>query len=183
MHCGDALAKGGELGLLEGRSVALLHPASMFTLLAVTGYSGYLGWKWRRQRTIGADIDNLKVRSLAALSDGCFFLINTKALNRSPLLQSITCSLICLCISLSLIAVCCKTICHPQAKLKTLQVPVMAGAAEPPKPSPEEAQILAEIDELKVQLQRIKSGPDQYHSRVISSPSGKKSVSCDHILV
>ena len=89
MHCGDALAKGGELGLLEGRSVALLHPASMFTLLAVTGYSGYLGWKWRRQRTIGADIDNLKVRSLAAMSDGCFFLIKTKASNGSPLLQAL----------------------------------------------------------------------------------------------
>lgn len=56
----DALAKGGELGLLEGRSFALLHPVMMGGLLAVTAYSGVLGLKWRRQRTIGDDISKAK---------------------------------------------------------------------------------------------------------------------------
>jgi len=56
----DAFAKGGELGILEGRTIALIHPATMFSLLAATGYIGYLGWQWRRVRTIGEEITELK---------------------------------------------------------------------------------------------------------------------------
>ena len=56
----DAFAKGGELGILEGRTIALVHPAMMFTLLGATGYIGYLGWQWRRVRTIGDEIADLK---------------------------------------------------------------------------------------------------------------------------
>ena len=55
----DAFAKGGELGILEGRTIALIHPATMFSLLAATGYIGYLGWQWRRVRTIGEEISEL----------------------------------------------------------------------------------------------------------------------------
>merc|ERR1711924_246252 len=33
----DALAKGGELGILEGRTLALLHPAMMYLLLRTMG--------------------------------------------------------------------------------------------------------------------------------------------------
>lgn len=61
-----ALAKGGELGILEGRTAALVHPLAMFLLLATTVYSGYLGWQWRRIRTIGDDIAKLK-SEIAAL--------------------------------------------------------------------------------------------------------------------
>ena len=51
-----AFASGGAYGILEGRSVALLHPLAMFAILSFTLYSGYLGWQWRRVRTIGDDI-------------------------------------------------------------------------------------------------------------------------------
>lgn len=56
----EALAVGGELGILEGRTVALLHPAVMGGLFAYTLWAGYLGWQWRRVRTIQDDISDLK---------------------------------------------------------------------------------------------------------------------------
>jgi len=56
----DAFAKGGEMGILEGRTLALLHPAMMYLLLGTTAYSGYLGWQWRRVRTVGDEIADLK---------------------------------------------------------------------------------------------------------------------------
>lgn len=56
-----ALAKDGEFGsVLEGRFVALAHPAVMGALFLYTGYAGWLGWQWRRTRTIGDDIKALK---------------------------------------------------------------------------------------------------------------------------
>ena len=45
---GDAFAKGGEFGVIEGRSVALLHPLGMAILFGTTVYAGYLGFQWRR---------------------------------------------------------------------------------------------------------------------------------------
>lgn len=56
----DANAVEGELGILEGRSFALLHPLVMGSLLAFTLYAGYLGWQWRRVRTIQTEISELK---------------------------------------------------------------------------------------------------------------------------
>ncbi|KAF0935026.1 hypothetical protein E2562_029545 [Oryza meyeriana var. granulata] len=56
----DALAVGGEFGILEGRSVALLHPLVMGGLFAYTLWAGYLGWQWRRVRTIQDEINELK---------------------------------------------------------------------------------------------------------------------------
>ncbi|KAJ1277622.1 hypothetical protein BS78_04G017500 [Paspalum vaginatum] len=56
----DALAAGGEFGIFEGRSVALLHPLVMGGLFAYTLWAGYLGWQWRRVRTIQDDINELK---------------------------------------------------------------------------------------------------------------------------
>uniref|UniRef100_A0A0E0JUV2 Uncharacterized protein n=1 Tax=Oryza punctata TaxID=4537 RepID=A0A0E0JUV2_ORYPU len=56
----DALAAGGEFGILEGRSVALLHPLVMGGLFAYTLWAGYLGWQWRRVRTIQDEINELK---------------------------------------------------------------------------------------------------------------------------
>merc|ERR1712224_520264 len=47
-------------GILEGRTLALLHPAMMYLLLGTTAYSGYLGWQWRRVRTMGDEIADLK---------------------------------------------------------------------------------------------------------------------------
>lgn len=56
----DALATGGEFGILEGRSVALVHPLVMGGLFAYTLWAGYLGWQWRRVRTIQDEINELK---------------------------------------------------------------------------------------------------------------------------
>lgn len=58
----DAFAAGGfgDVGILQGRTIALLHPAAMYSLLITTAYTGYLGWQWRRVRTIGDDIAELK---------------------------------------------------------------------------------------------------------------------------
>ncbi|TKW38311.1 hypothetical protein SEVIR_1G106700v4 [Setaria viridis] len=56
----DALAVEGEFGILEGRSFALLHPLVMGGLFAYTLWAGYLGWQWRRVRTIQDEINDLK---------------------------------------------------------------------------------------------------------------------------
>ena len=56
----DALAAGGEFGILEGRSFALLHPLVMGGLFGYTLWAGYLGWQWRRVRTVQDEINGLK---------------------------------------------------------------------------------------------------------------------------
>ncbi|CAL4971760.1 unnamed protein product [Urochloa decumbens] len=56
----DAVAAGGEFGILEGRSFALVHPLVMGGLFAYTLWAGYLGWQWRRVRTIQDEINDLK---------------------------------------------------------------------------------------------------------------------------
>ncbi|KAJ0968429.1 hypothetical protein J5N97_025346 [Dioscorea zingiberensis] len=56
----DALAVGGEFGILEGRTVALIHPIVMGGLFFYTLWAGYLGWQWRRVRTIQDEINELK---------------------------------------------------------------------------------------------------------------------------
>jgi hypothetical protein len=58
--------------VLEGRFVALVHPAVMGSLFLYTGYAGWLGWQWRRTRTIGDEIKALKAASPAppAAADG-----------------------------------------------------------------------------------------------------------------
>lgn len=61
----EALAKGGEYGYLETRLPALAHPLAMGTIFAYTLYAGYLGWQWRRVRTVGAELAELK-KSLPA---------------------------------------------------------------------------------------------------------------------
>ncbi|WJX80427.1 hypothetical protein P8452_63429 [Trifolium repens] len=56
----DALAVGGEFGIFEGRTFALIHPIVLGGLFFYTLYAGYLGWQWRRVRTIQNDINELK---------------------------------------------------------------------------------------------------------------------------
>lgn len=69
--CQEALAKGGEYGLLEGRTAALVHPFFLGGLWFASVYAGYLGWQWRRVRTTGEEISSLKATmpSAAASSD------------------------------------------------------------------------------------------------------------------
>lgn len=66
------MAVGGEFGLLEGRSFALIHPLVMGCLFVYTLYAGYLGWQWRRVRTIQSEINELKkqVKPVAVTPDG-----------------------------------------------------------------------------------------------------------------
>ncbi|KAI5647090.1 hypothetical protein M9H77_33095 [Catharanthus roseus] len=68
----DALAVGGEFGILEGRSAALIHPLVMSGLFVFTLYAGYLGWQWRRVRTIQNEINELKkqVKPVPVTPDG-----------------------------------------------------------------------------------------------------------------
>ncbi|KAE9595824.1 hypothetical protein Lalb_Chr17g0342841 [Lupinus albus] len=56
----DALAVDGEFGILEGRTFALTHPIVMISLFFYTLWAGYLGWQWRRVRTIQDEINELK---------------------------------------------------------------------------------------------------------------------------
>ncbi|KAI3449298.1 hypothetical protein Pfo_005963 [Paulownia fortunei] len=68
----DAFAVGGDFGILEGRSFALIHPIVMSGLFLYTLYAGYLGWQWRRVRTIQEEINELKkqVKPVAVTPDG-----------------------------------------------------------------------------------------------------------------
>lgn len=56
----EALAVGGEFGILEGRTFALIHPLVMGGLFFYTLWAGYLGWQWRRVRTTQNEINELK---------------------------------------------------------------------------------------------------------------------------
>lgn len=53
-------AMDGQFGILEGRSASLIHPIVMGSLFIYTLYAGYLGWQWRRVRTIQDEITVLK---------------------------------------------------------------------------------------------------------------------------
>lgn len=68
----DAVAVGGEFGILEGRTFALIHPVVMGGLFFYTLWAGYLGWQWRRVRTIQNEINELKkqVKPAAVAPDG-----------------------------------------------------------------------------------------------------------------
>lgn len=56
----QAAAANGELGLLEGKAVALVHPLLMAGLYLTTLYTGYQGLKWREVRTVGDDLKALQ---------------------------------------------------------------------------------------------------------------------------
>jgi hypothetical protein len=58
----EAIAKGGEYGILEGRLGSMMHPLTMGLLFVTSLYSANLGLKWRQLRTIG---DDIKVASTA----------------------------------------------------------------------------------------------------------------------
>lgn len=55
-----ALADSPDWGLFEGKIGSLLHPITMGGLFLFSLYTAYLGFQWRRQRTIGEEITTLK---------------------------------------------------------------------------------------------------------------------------
>ena len=58
-----AFAVKGEGGpLLEGRTVSLIHPATMIFLFTASLYAAYLGFQWRRTRTAPEQIKELKAQ-------------------------------------------------------------------------------------------------------------------------
>ena len=56
----SASAAGPDWGIFEGRTLSLLHPASMLGMAALSASTALLGFQWRRQRTIGGEINELK---------------------------------------------------------------------------------------------------------------------------
>lgn len=56
LNAGEAAAKGGEYGVLEGRTFAFIHPIVMGGLFLATAWTGYLGWQWRTVRTLAGEI-------------------------------------------------------------------------------------------------------------------------------
>ena len=64
------MATNRDLGILEGKTIALVHPAIMFFLFGATAYAGYLGWQWRSVRTTGDQIAELKKQLPAADASG-----------------------------------------------------------------------------------------------------------------
>lgn len=66
----EAMATNRDLGILEGKTIALVHPAIMFFLFGATAYAGYLGWQWRSVRTTGDQIAELKKQLPAADASG-----------------------------------------------------------------------------------------------------------------
>lgn len=66
------MAVEGQFGLLEGRTAALIHPAVMGGLFLYTLWAGYLGWQWRRIRTLQNEINELKkqIKPVAVTPDG-----------------------------------------------------------------------------------------------------------------
>ena len=55
-----AHASGGEFGILEGRTSALVQPIGFGAMYGISLYAGWLGLQWRRVRTVGDEITELK---------------------------------------------------------------------------------------------------------------------------
>ena len=58
----NAMAQSGSFGIMEGRTFSMMHPIVEGGLFVATLYAGYLGWQWRRARTIGEEIKVLKAK-------------------------------------------------------------------------------------------------------------------------
>lgn len=54
------MAAGPDWGIFEGKTLSLLHPAMMAGMLGLSVSTALLGFDWRRQRTIGSEISDLK---------------------------------------------------------------------------------------------------------------------------
>ena len=56
--------------LTKGTLVSLIHPATMAILFGSTLWTGFLGWQWRRTRTIPDELKALKKEQAPAGEDG-----------------------------------------------------------------------------------------------------------------
>jgi hypothetical protein len=55
-----AQAAGPDWGIFEGKTLSLLHPVMMGSLLLFSLSTALLGFQWRRQRTLGSEISALQ---------------------------------------------------------------------------------------------------------------------------
>lgn len=65
-----ALADSPDWGLFEGKTGSLLHPVMMGSLLLYSLYTAFLGFQWRRQRTMGDEIKALQQSLPPAPAEG-----------------------------------------------------------------------------------------------------------------
>ena len=65
----EALAKGGEYGLAEGRIISLAHPVAMGGCFLATLYAGYTGLQWRMLRELGVELKEARAVASAAHRD------------------------------------------------------------------------------------------------------------------
>lgn len=56
----QAMAAGPDWGIFEGKTLSLLHPVMMASMLGLSVSAAVLGFDWRRQRTLGTIISDLK---------------------------------------------------------------------------------------------------------------------------
>jgi hypothetical protein len=64
-----ALAAGPDWGLFEGKTGSLLHPITMGGMFLFSLSTGWKGFQWRRQRTLGGEISELK-KQIPKLEEG-----------------------------------------------------------------------------------------------------------------
>ena len=67
---GSSLVSAAGEHLTKGTLVSLIHPATMALLFASTLWTGFLGWQWRRTRTIPDELKALKKEQAPAGEDG-----------------------------------------------------------------------------------------------------------------
>mmetsp|Transcript_51575 Transcript_51575/g.104982 ORF Transcript_51575/g.104982 Transcript_51575/m.104982 type:complete len:299 (-) Transcript_51575:155-1051(-) len=65
----EAAAAGGQYGLIEGKAVALIHPAIMGALYFFTLWTGYQGLQWRTLREVGNDLKPLQAEEKKLLAE------------------------------------------------------------------------------------------------------------------
>jgi len=62
-------AQGGQYGLVEGKTVSLLHPIGMAVLFFVSIAAGYTGLQWRRTRELGGEVSALNAELKGPLAE------------------------------------------------------------------------------------------------------------------
>eukprot|EP00591_Stephanopyxis_turris_P006838 CAMPEP_0195518398 /NCGR_PEP_ID=MMETSP0794_2-20130614/12791_1 /TAXON_ID=515487 /ORGANISM="Stephanopyxis turris, Strain CCMP 815" /LENGTH=312 /DNA_ID=CAMNT_0040647351 /DNA_START=47 /DNA_END=982 /DNA_ORIENTATION=+ len=67
---GISAAAGPDWGIFEGKTGSLLHPVMMGTMLLYSINTALKGFAWRRQRTMGDEIKELK-KQIPQLPEGC----------------------------------------------------------------------------------------------------------------
>jgi len=62
-------AQGGEYGLVEGKTISLLHPIGMAVLFFVSIAAGYTGLQWRRTRELASEVSAINAELKGPLAE------------------------------------------------------------------------------------------------------------------